>query len=106
MSEWYFSRLAPNRTTAPITARRFQVRYNNIPNQVEPAQPLDVWYTGGYAQDEWRPRTNVTVTAGIRVDVAKFGATAFDNVNADPLVFRDSTGGAISYNSGKLPDPQ
>ena len=95
----------PNRTTAPITARRFQVRYNNIPNQVEPAQPLDVWYTGGYAQDEWRPKSNVTVTAGVRVDVAKFGPTAFDNTNADPLAFRDSTGAAISYNSGKLPDP-
>jgi hypothetical protein len=95
----------PNRTTSPITLRRFQVRYTNIPGQEKPLQPLQVLYAGGYAQDEWRPRANVTVTAGVRVDVAKFDNTAFDNSNADPLAFRDSDGSAIKYNSGKLPDP-
>lgn len=94
----------PNRTVSPVTLRRFQVRYTNIPGQAEPLQPLQVMYAGGYAQDEWRPRSNVTVTAGIRVDVAKFDNTAFDNSSADPLTFRDSDGSPIKYNSGKLPD--
>ena len=61
----------PNRTTSPVTLRRFQVRYTNIPGQEKPIQPLDVWYAGGYVQDEWRPRSNVTITAGLRVDVAE-----------------------------------
>ena len=47
----------PNRTTSPVTLRRFQVRYINIPGLEKPLQPLDVWYSGGYAQDEWRPRS-------------------------------------------------
>ena len=34
----------PNRTTSPITLRRFQVRYMNIPGLEKPIQPLDVWY--------------------------------------------------------------
>jgi hypothetical protein len=94
----------PNRTVDPITLRRFQVRYMNVPGLSEPLQQLDVWYTGAYAQDEWRPKSNVTVTAGVRMDVAKFGNTGFDNVNADALTFRDNTGAPIQYNSGKLPD--
>ena len=37
-----------------MTLRRFQVRWNNIPGQEKPIQPLAVWYTGLYAQDEWQ----------------------------------------------------
>jgi hypothetical protein len=96
----------PNRTTAPVTLRRFQVRYSNIPGQEKPIQPLQVWYAGGYAQDEWRPRANVTVTAGVRVDVPLFGDTAYPNANVDALTFRDETGAAVQYSTGKLPDPK
>ena len=39
----------------------------NIPGMEKPIQPLDVLYTGAYAQDEWRPRSNLTVTGGVRV---------------------------------------
>jgi hypothetical protein len=96
----------PNRATSPVTLRRFQVRYSNIPGQDKPVQPLQVWYAGGYAQDEWRPRANVTVTAGIRVDVPAFGDTAYPNANVDALTFRDETGAAVQYSTGKLPDPK
>ncbi len=94
----------PNRTISPITLRRFQVRYSNIPGQDKPIQPLQVYYIGGYAQDEWRPRTNVTVTAGIRVDTPIFGDTGYANAKADALTFRDETGAAVQYSSGKLPN--
>lgn len=94
----------PNRTTTTTPATRFQVRYNNIPGQVEPEQPLDVWYSGGYAQDEFRPRSNFTLTAGIRVDVAKFGNTAFDNPVADAMTFRNNDGSPVKYNTGGLPE--
>ena len=93
----------PNRTVA-AAPNRFQVKYLLQPGQTTPPmQPLDVIYAGGYVQDEWRPRTNLTVTAGIRVDVPKFGNTAFDNPVADTLTFRDQDGSSVKFNSGALP---
>ncbi len=96
----------PNRTVSPVTLRRFQVRYSNIPGQDKPIQPLDVWYSGGYAQDEWRPSSNMTITAGLRVDVPMFGDTAYPNANVDALTFRDEGGNPVKYSTGKLPDPK
>jgi hypothetical protein len=94
----------PHRTVSPVTLREFQVRYSNIPGSTTPPfQPLDVWYSSGYGQDEWRPRSNLTVSAGIRVDVANFGNTAFDNAQVDALTFRNRDGSAIHYNTGALP---
>jgi hypothetical protein len=96
----------PNRTTAPVTLSRFQVRYMNIPGADKPIQPLEVLYGGVYAQDEWRPRTNMTVTAGLRFDVPVFGNTGFPNANADSLTFRDESGQGVTYSSGDLPEPK
>ncbi len=93
-----------NRTTSPVTLSRFQVRWNNIPGQVKPLQPLDVWYGGLYAQDEWQVRRNFKLSYGLRVDVSSFGNTAFDNPDADALAFRDAAGNPVQYNTGKLPD--
>jgi hypothetical protein len=93
----------PNRTTSPVTLARFQVRYSNIPDLDKPLQPLKVWYGGAYVQDEWRPRTNVTVTAGLRFDVPFFENTAFDNPSVDALTFRDEDGAPVQYDSGKMP---
>jgi len=41
----------PNRTTSPVTLRRFKLRYSNFPGLEKPLQPLKVWYGGAYAQD-------------------------------------------------------
>ena len=83
----------------------FQVKYLLQPGQTTPPlQPLDVIYAGGYIQDEWRPKANLTVTAGLRVDVPKFGNTAFDNPVADSLTFRDQDGSPVKYNTGALPE--
>jgi hypothetical protein len=98
--------LNPNRTTSPVTLNRFQVRYMNIPGLDKPLQPLEVIYGGAYAQDEWRPRTNVTVTAGVRFDVPVFGDTGFTNPEADALSFLDENGQAVQYSSGELPEPK
>jgi len=94
----------PNRTVSPVTLSIFQVRWNNIPGQTEPLQPLDVWYGGLYAQDEWQAARNLKVTYGVRVDVSSFGDTGIDNPAADQLTFRDAAGNAVQYNTGKLPD--
>jgi carboxypeptidase family protein len=94
----------PNRSVA-AAPNRFQVKYLLQPGQTTPPlQPLDVVYAGGYIQDEWRPKSNVTVTAGVRVDVPKFGNTAFDNPVADTLTFRDQNGSPVQYNTGVLPE--
>ncbi|MEQ1574957.1 MAG: carboxypeptidase regulatory-like domain-containing protein, partial [Vicinamibacterales bacterium] len=96
----------PNQTTSAVTLRRFQVRYMNIPGLSKPLQPLEVWNGGGYAQDEWRIKRNLTITGGVRLDVATFGNTAFPNPAVDALTFRDETGKAVKYTSGSLPDPK
>jgi hypothetical protein len=95
-----------NRTTSPITLAQFQVRYSNIPGNDKAIQPLDVWYFAGYAQDEWRPGSNLTVTAGVRFDVARFKNTAFANPAADALTFRDEDGGPVQFQTGMMPDPK
>lgn len=95
----------PNRTTSPVNLNIFQVRYLLQPGQTTPPlQELDVWYSSAYLQDEWRPRSNLTVTAGLRVDVPKFGNTAFPNARADALTFRDQDGSPVQYSSGALPE--
>jgi hypothetical protein len=94
----------PNRTTSPITLRRFQVRYMNIPDLEKPVQPLDVWYSSAYVQDEFRPLSNLTVTAGVRVDIAAWGETAYANANVDALTFRDPSGSPVQFSTGALPD--
>ena len=94
----------PNRTTTSIAANYFQIRWSNIPGKEKPEQPLDVWYTAGYAQDEWRPRRNLTVTAGVRADVSRFKNTAYRNAAADALTFRDQNGQPVKYETGSMPD--
>ncbi len=94
----------PTRTTSPVTLRRFEVRYNNIPGQTEPLQQLDVLTFGAYAQDDWRVTKDLKLTLGIRFDLPTFKNTAFDNPLADQLSFRDQTGASVKYNTGKLPD--
>jgi hypothetical protein len=96
----------PNRTVSPVTLRMFQVRYMNIPGAEKPIQPLEVIYGGAYVQDEWRPQSRVTVTAGLRFDVPVFGDTGFANANADSLTFRDEAAQPAQYSSGELPDPK
>lgn len=94
----------PNRTVAPVTLNRFQVRYTNIPNLALPIQPLEVMTYGAYLQDDWRVTRRLKVTAGLRFDLPVFTNTAFNNPQANALTFRDETGAAVSYNSGKLPN--
>ena len=93
----------PARTVSPVTLRRFQYRYANIPGQTQPVQPLDVLYSGAYLQDEWRPNAHLTLTAGLRLDAPNFKNTAYDNPVADTMTFRDGSGAPIRYNSGALP---
>jgi len=95
----------PNRVVSPITLGQFQVRYSNIPGNDKAIQPLDVWYTAGYVQDEWRPGGNVTVTGGVRFDVANFKETSFANPAADALTFRDENGQPVQFQTGLMPEP-
>jgi len=96
----------PGRTTSPVTLRRFQVRWMNIPGLDKPVQPLEVNYGGAYIGDDWRVRDDLTLQLGMRVDVPVFADTAFANANADALTFRDETGAGVQYSTGKLPDPK
>lgn len=94
----------PNRTTSPVTLRRFQVRWSNIPGQEKPIQPLKVWYTGAYAQDQWQVFDNFNVIAGLRIDVPFFENTGYHNPEVDTMIFRDENGNPVQYRTDKLPD--
>lgn len=94
----------PNRTTSPITLRRFQVRWSNIPGLEKPIQPLEVVYPGFYGQDVWKIRDNFSLTFGLRADVPFFGETGFANPQVDGLSFRDEAGATVKYSTEKLPD--
>lgn len=94
-----------SRASSPVTLRRFQVRWSNIPGMEKPLQPLKVFYAGIYAQDEWRIGRNLRLTLGFRVDVPFFDSTGFRNAEADTLVFRDENGNPVQYRTAKLPDP-
>jgi hypothetical protein len=96
----------PNRTVSPVSLRLFKVRYSNVPDLDKPLQPLVVWYSGGYVQDEWRPKRNLTITAGVRADVSVFKNTAYQNAKADALTFRDQDGSPVQYQTGEMPDPK
>jgi len=94
----------PNRTTSPVNLAIFQVRYNNIPGQVEPLQPLKVWFGGVFAQDEWQVTSQFKLLYGVRVDVPSFDETGFSNPEADARAFRAADGSSVQYETGKLPD--
>lgn len=108
LADWYTDAngyLAnPARTVSPVTLARFQVRYANIPGQDKPLQPLEVLYSGIYAQDQWRATDNLKLNFGVRFDVPKFKNTAIANANADALSWRDEKGNTVQYSTGKLPD--
>ena len=93
----------PNRTSSPVSLRRFKVRYSNVPGLDKPLQELKVWYSGVYAQDEWRPRRDLTVTAGVRADVSVFANTTYPNERANALTFRDPSGGPVQFDTGEMP---
>jgi len=93
----------PNRTASPITLRRFQVRWSNIPGQTKPVQPLEVFYTGVYGQDAWQATSNLKVIAGVRLDLPFFGNTGFANAQVDGLSFRDEAGNTVRYSTSQLP---
>ena len=94
----------PARTASPISLRRFQVRYNNIPGQVEPLQPLQVMSTSAYAQDNWTINKNLHLTFGLRVDLHSFDSTALANTTANGYTFRDPAGNPIQFKTQQLPD--
>jgi hypothetical protein len=93
----------PTRTVSPVSLRRFQVRYANIPGMVKPTQPLEVMTTGLYVQDEWRALDNLKITAGVRMDMAKFGDTGFENADVAAMTFRDEDGNPAQYSTKNLP---
>jgi hypothetical protein len=87
-----------------VTLRRFQVRYNNIPGQEKPVQPLSVDYFGLYGQNELRINDKFTTTIGLRVDVPIFGETGFRNSEVESMNFVNSNGETTKYRTDKLPD--
>jgi hypothetical protein len=98
----------PTRTETPggLQVRRFQVRWSNIPGQDKPVQPLKVFYTGIYGQDEWQVNERFKLTAGLRIEIPFFGDTGYKNADVDGLSFNDENGKTVKFGTDKLPDPK
>ncbi len=96
----------PNRTTSPVTLRTFQVRWNNIPGQEKPLQPLRVNYAGVYVQDDWRVRDNLKINAGPAPRRAGLRRHGFTNADADALTFRDESRQAGAVLDGQAAGPE
>ncbi len=94
----------PGRTASPVSLRRFQVRWSNIPGLEKPTQPLEVNYYGFYGQDTWKLRDNFSLTYGLRADIPFFAETGFSNPQVDGLNFLDENGQTVKYSTAKLPD--
>ena len=95
--------VSPDRTSSPVTLQRFEVRWMNMPGLDKPVQPLRVWYTGLYAQDEWQASRRLKLTGGLRIDVPFFDDTGYRNAEADALTFRDADGQPVRYRTDQLP---
>jgi hypothetical protein len=93
----------PDRTVSPVTLRRFQVRWSNIPGQEKPIQPLEVLFAGIYGQDEWQFNNDLKLTFGLRVDAPFFGDTGFRNDSVPNMRFLDENGDSVRYATEKLP---
>ena len=88
--------------TSPVTLAIFQVRWNNIPGQTEPLQPLDVWYGGLYApgrvagrpqpQGDLRPARRRVVLRRHRLPRTPTPTRS---------TFRDAAGNPVQYQTGQ-----
>jgi outer membrane receptor protein involved in Fe transport len=102
-ANWATCTTAPTTSAPGVGPRTFTVRYLNVSGITKPVQPLEVTTTGLYVQDEWRVRNNLTLTAGLRADVIRFGDTGFANADANALDFRDEDGNTVNYRTEQLP---
>jgi hypothetical protein len=95
-----------NRTVSPVSLRRFELRWSNIPGQDKPIQPLNVFYTGLYGQGEWQANQQFKLTFGLRMDVPFIGDTEYRNEEVEGFVFKDEDGKDVTYSTDKMPDPR
>jgi outer membrane receptor protein involved in Fe transport len=93
----------PTRTTSPVTLRRFQLGYTNIPGLSEPLQELRVNAFGGYLQDQWRVTDRVTLTGGVRLDLPTFAETGYANAQANGYSYVDHRYTTARYQTEALP---
>lgn len=95
----------PARTKSPVSIRRYQLGYMNVPGLEKPLQPLDVYFYGVYGQDEWRVSNDFKLTVGLRLDMPVFNdENAFTNTEANAMTFIDKDGNPVKYTTQKLPD--
>jgi len=95
----------PNRTTSPVSLRRFQYRYSGLPGGAEPVQPTEVLYAGLYLQDDINVSERFNLTLGLRADLPIFQPTGFENPKVSTEYYL-LNGRAIQINTSKLPEPK
>ena len=97
----------PNRTTSPVTLRRFKVRYSNVPGSRE-ADPAAAGLVqrrvcAGRVAAAPRPDGHGRHSDG-RLGIQEHGLSR--TTKADALTFRDQDGSPVQYQTGEMPDPK
>jgi len=94
----------PDRTgAAPVSLRRFNLRYSALEGGILPSQDTKVTYTGLYLQDNFQALPNFNITAGVRVDVPFFAETGFENPAVNNMTFQSPESNNIKVNTAELP---
>lgn len=94
----------PDRTTSPVTLKRFQYRYSALEGGAEPVQTTEVTYLGAYLQEEYAMNPNFNLTFGVRMDIPFFGQTGYENPEVATQTYRDPEGNELMVSTSKLPD--
>lgn len=88
------------------TLRRYQLTYSNLANSALPTATTNARQISFYAQDEYQVRSNIRLTAGLRVDVPSFKQTALTNTQVEGYTFKDAVGNPIKVSTAQLPKAQ
>jgi hypothetical protein len=89
-----------------VELRRYQRTFSGLDGGGLPTANTQAYIASAYIQDEWNARTNLKVTAGVRLDVPFYGNTAPRNLAVEDLTFNRPNGEPFNIRTDRLPEAQ
>jgi hypothetical protein len=98
----FYNNINGSRTTANAPSY-YQLQYSAIAGDAAPMARLKSAQLGVYAQDEWKVRPNLKVTAGLRIDVPFYPGDLAKNTKVEAMEFLKGDGSVEKIDVSKLP---